>query len=179
MISTRQELKFFITQDTKANNIFGGTDYILKLLYGNVNACVLRYLKALRRYEYYYNIKSPLRFWWRYRHRSLGLRYNLAIPINVVGPGLYIPHIEGGVIVNCKSIGANCTINSGVVVGNKHDNSQIAIIGDNVELCVGSKIIGKIIIGSNVVVAPNAVVLNDVPKNCVVGGIPAKILKMI
>ena len=150
---------------------------MLKLVYGNVNACVFRYLKSLRKYEYYNNINSPLKLWWRFRHRRLGLRYNLAIPINVVGSGLYIPHIEGGVIVNCKSIGKNCIINSGVVIGSKHDNSQIATIGDSVELCVGAKVIGDISVGSNVLVAPNAVVIKHVPSNCIVGGIPAKILK--
>ena len=142
-----------------------------------MNACVVRYLKSLRKYEYYNNINSFLKFWWRYRHRRLGLKYNLAIPINVVAPGLYLPHIEGGVIVNCKSIGQNCTINSGVVIGNKGDNSNIPTIGSNVQLCVGSKVIGAITIGNNVIVAPNAVVVKDVPDNCIVGGVTAKILK--
>ena len=34
-------------------------------------------------------------------------------------------------------------------------------------------------IGDNVTIAPNAVVINDVPSNCIVGGIPAKIIKYI
>ena len=178
MIKTKEELKFYLNEDAKANGIRQGISYIVKLLYGNVNACVYRYLKTLRKYEYYNNIGSILRFWYRFYNRRLGLKYNLAIPINVVGYGLYIPHLEGGVIVNCKSIGNNCKINSGVVVGIKHNNSQIAEIGDNVELAVGSKVIGKIKIGNNVVVAPNAVVVKDVPDNAIVGGVPAKIIKM-
>ena len=93
------------------------------------------------------------------------------------GYGLYIPHLEGGVIINCKSIGNNCRINSGVVVGNKQDNSQIPIIGNECHLSVGCKVIGNIKLGNNVIVAPNAVVIKDVPDNCIVGGIPAKILK--
>lgn len=66
-----------------------------------------------------------------------------------------------------------------MVVGSKHDNSQIAVIGDNVELAVGSKVIGKIRIGNNVVVAPNAVVVKDVPDNAIVGGVPAKIIRIV
>ena len=163
MIDTRENLKFYIHSDFKANGIINKYDYYLKLIYGNVNACVIRYLISLRKYEFYSNINSPLKFYWRYRNRQLGLKYNLAIPINVVGPGLYIPHIEGGVIINCKKIGANCKINSGVVVGSKHNNSMIAEIGDNVEICVGSKVIGAITIGDNAIIAPNAVVINDVP----------------
>lgn len=178
MIKTKQDLRYFLQEDAKANGIRPGISYITKLIYGNVHACAYRYLKSLRKYEYYQNTGSPLRFWWRFYNRRLGLKYNLAIPINVVGYGLYLPHLEGGVIVNCQSIGCNCKINSGVVVGSKNDNTQIAVIGDNVELAVGCKVIGKVNIGNNVIVAPNAVVVKDVPDNAVVGGVPAKIIKI-
>lgn len=177
MIKSKKELKFYIKEDAQANNIKTGWRYVLKLLYGNVNACVFRYLKSLRKYEYYSNIDSPLKYWYRFYNRRLGLKYNLSIPINKVGYGLYIPHIEGGCIINCKSIGNNCRINSGVVVGNKHTNSQVPTIGNNCQLSVGCKIIGEIKLGDNVIVAPNAVVIRDVPENSIVGGIPAKILK--
>lgn len=176
MIKTKEELIFYINEDVKANGIKQGFSYIVKLLQGNVHAGVYRYLKTLRKYEYYNNIGSVLRFWYRFYNRRLGLKYNLAIPINVVGYGLYIPHLEGG-IVNFKSIGNNCKINSGVVVGSKHNNSQIEEIVNNVELAVGCKVIGKIKIGNNVVVAPNAVVVNDVQDNTIVGGVPAKSIK--
>ncbi len=59
------------------------------------------------------------------------------------------------------------------------DNTQIAEIGDNVELAVGCKVIGRIIIGNNVIVAPNAVVVKDVPDNAIVGGVPATIIKIL
>lgn len=42
----------------------------------------------------------------------------------------------------------------------------------------GSKIMGGVKIDNNVTIAPNAVVVKDVPDNAVVGGIPAKILKI-
>lgn len=90
----------------------------------------------------------------------------------------YIFLIWRGIIINCKSMGCNCKVNAGVVVGSKHDNTQVAEIGDNVELAVGCKVIGKIKIGNNVLVAPNAVVVKDVPNNAIVGGVPAKIIKM-
>lgn len=79
--------------------------------------------------------------------------------------------------MNVEKIGNNCKINSGVVVGSKNTNDEIAIIGDNTTLTVGCKVIGKIKIGNNVVVAPNSVVIKDVPDNCVVSGIPAVIIK--
>lgn len=178
MIKTKSELNHYISKDAQANGVTPGLKYIFALFYGNVNACAYRYLKSLRKLEYYQNIGSILRYWYRFYNRRLGMKYNMAIPINVVGYGLYLPHLEGGIIVNCKSIGCNCKINSGVVIGSKHDNTQLARIGDNVELSVGCKVIGPIKIGNNVLVAPNAVVVKDVPDNAIVGGVPAKIIKM-
>ena len=52
----------------------------------------------------------------------------------------------------------------------------MAIIGNNVDMTIGSKIIGGVTIGNNVIVAPNSVVVKNVPDNAVVSGIPAKIL---
>ena len=177
MIRTKKDLELYIHEDASANNIhYPGLNYYIKLIYGNVNACVFRYLKSLRKLEFYTNINHPLQYWYRFYNRRLGLKYNLAIPINKVGYGLYIPHIEGGVIINCKKIGNNCRINSGVVVGSKHVNSQVPLIGDGVHFSVGCKVIGQIVIGNNVVIAPNAVVIKDVPDNSIVGGVPAKIL---
>lgn len=54
---------------------------------------------------------------------------------------------------------------------------MIATIGDNVKLSTGSMVIGKVTIGNNCVVAPNAVVTKSEPDNCIVGGVPAKIIK--
>lgn len=179
MIKTRKDLRRFISEDAKANGIDSGFDYYVKLLYGNVPALALRYLKSLRRYEYHINTNSPLRFWFRLINRRLGVRYHIAIAPNTVGYGLKLPHLELGVIVNCFEMGNHCTVNSGVVVGNKGPGlkDQIPTIGNDVNLCVGCKVIGKITIGNNVVIAPNAVVTKSVPDNCVVAGIPAKIIK--
>lgn len=153
MITTKSELNHYILEDAKANDIKIGFSYLMKLFYGNVHACAFRYLKSLRKYEYYHNTNNILRCWYRFYNRRLGLKYNLAIPINVVGYGLYLPHIEGGVI-NCKSVGNNCKINSGVVVGSKQDNTQIAEIGDNVELAVGCKVIEELKSGIMLLLLP-------------------------
>ena len=55
--------------------------------------------------------------------------------------------------------------------------SGVPTIGDNVFLGLGCKVFGGITIGNNVIVAPNAVVTKDVPDNCVVAGVPARIIK--
>lgn len=74
-------------------------------------------------------------------------------------------------------MGNYCAINCGVLVGNKHSRYEIPVIGDNVDLTAGCKVIGRVNIGNNVIVAPNSVVVKDVPDNAIVTGIPAKILK--
>ena len=96
MISSRSQLKFYLAQDSRANHIDSYLKYIIKLFYGNVNACVFRYLKSLRKYEYYSNVNSVLKYFYKFYNRKLGLKYHLAMPINAIGYGLYIPHIEGG-----------------------------------------------------------------------------------
>ena len=85
----------------------------------------------------------------------------------------------GGIVANCESIGNYCAINCGVLIGNKHTNDEKPKIGNNVDITTGSKLIGKITIGDNVIIAPNSVVVKDVPDNTIVSGIPAKMLKNI
>lgn len=65
----------------------------------------------------------------------------------------------------------------GVVIGKKlSHNTGGAIIGNNVSFGVGSKVIGEVNIGSNVIIGANAVVTKDVPDNCIVAGIPARVI---
>ncbi len=181
MINSRKELRRFIAEDARANGLKNDFTYYIRLLYGNVPAMSFRYLKSLRKYEYYLNIHSALRYWYRFKNRRIGAKYHIAITPNTVGYGLKLPHLELGVIINCSSMGKYCIVNSGVVLGNKGPgmNDQTPIVGDNVNFCVGSKAIGKVQIGNNVLIAPNAVVTKDVPDNSVVAGIPGKIIKTI
>lgn len=98
-----------------------------------------------------------------------------------IGPGLFFPHTVGTVL-GAARIGKNCTIYQGVTVGAKnidfvYNEKNRPIIGDNVLIAAGAKILGGITIGNNVIIAANSVVLDSVPDNCIIGGIPAKIIK--
>ena len=100
---------------------------------------------------------------------------NLCIWCNEIGSGLFIQHGVSTVIA-AKSVGDNCWINQQVTIGhNGIGNSPI--IGNNVVIRAGAKVIGNIKIGDNVVVGANAVVVKDIPPNCVVVGVPAYIIK--
>lgn len=63
-------------------------------------------------------------------------------------------------------------------MGRKHSvkNDGFPILGENVLVGAGAKLLGPIKIGNNVIIGANAVVINDVPDNCMVVGIPAKII---
>ena len=72
---------------------------------------------------------------------------------------------------------SNCSVTKGVVIGNRAGQDNLATIGDNCYFTLGCKVIGRVTIGNNVIVAQNAVVTKDVGSNTLVGGIPAKPIK--
>ena len=93
-----------------------------------------------------------------------------------IGYGLRLPH-KGGIIIHPGAkIGNYCEIMQGVTIGNNIMKSRddVAVIGDEVLLCAGAKIIGKVRIGNTVIVGANAVVTHDVEDHRIVGGVPAK-----
>lgn len=56
------------------------------------------------------------------------------------------------------------------------NRSGYPIIGSNVFIGCGAKVLGNVCIGNNVIIGANAVVTKDIPDNAVVGGVPARII---
>lgn len=95
-----------------------------------------------------------------------------------LGGGTKLAYGGLAVIVHARSrIGKNCIIGSCVTIGGKSGWYEVPVIGDNVDIATGAKILGPIRVGNNVIIGANAVVTKDVPDNCIVAGIPAKIIK--
>ena len=127
----------------------------------------------------------PLYFICRVALRHYSVKYGFQIPWQTnIGPGLFIGHY-GSIIVNPNStIGTNCNISVGVLLGLSHkiDESgkslgfQYPTIGDRVSLGNNAKIIGGVNIGNDAVVGVNSVVTKDLPCSAVAVGIPAKII---
>jgi serine O-acetyltransferase len=92
-----------------------------------------------------------------------------------IGPGLFIQH-GFATIICAKSIGTNCWINQQVTIGFSNA-SDCPVIGNNVSITAGAKVIGNVTIGDNSVVGANAVVVKDVPPSCTVVGVPAQIVR--
>jgi serine O-acetyltransferase len=90
-------------------------------------------------------------------------------PAAQIGPG-FVVHNLYGVIVGGTKIGKNCTVFSGTKIG-----YQVKRIGDDVSIGLGAVIVENVTIGNNVRVAPNSVVITDVPDNTTIMGVPARI----
>ncbi len=74
-------------------------------------------------------------------------------------------------------IGENVRIDQHVTIGIRWDEDAAPIIGNNVRIGAGAKVLGKIRIGDNARIGANAVVLTDVPDNATAVGVPARIIK--
>jgi serine O-acetyltransferase len=97
------------------------------------------------------------------------------IPASVeIGPGLYIPHPVGTVVM-AERIGARCTLVSCVTVGMRHEPS-FPTLGDDVYVGAGARILGDVTVGDGARIGANAVVLHDVPPQAAAVGVPARIL---
>ena len=100
---------------------------------------------------------------------------SLYIRTKGIGGGLLIQHGFAS-IIQAEHIGENFKVFQQVTIG--YNGDERPWIGDNVEICCGAKVIGGVRVGNNVVVGAQALVIKDVPDNSVVGGVPAKILKI-
>ena len=127
---------------------------------------------------------------WFWRHRlfliargiSQFSRFLTGIEIHpgaIIGNGFFIDHGMGVVIGETAEVGENVTLYHGVTLGgvSTEKGKRHPTIHDNVVVGAGAKILGAIDIGTSSRVGANAVVVNPVPENSVVVGVPGQIVK--
>ena len=97
-----------------------------------------------------------------------------------IGKGLFIDHGSGVIIGETTEIGNNVTLYQGVTLGGtgKEQGKRHPTLRDNVMVSAGAKILGSFTIGENSKIGAGSVVLEEVPPNCTVVGVPGRVVKM-
>lgn len=136
----------------------------------------VRYIKAFRRVQSCEN--KILKKFYHLSLQRLSNKTHIQIPYQTrIGRGFYIGH-TGRIIINEDAVlGENVNIATGVTIGQSNRGSKKGspAIGNRVWIGTNAVIVGRITIGNNVLIAPNAFVNMDVPDNSVVIGNPAVI----
>lgn len=179
MIKNKQDLRNYIAQDEKR---FGyRKPNIYDWVVNNENYYIWHFIHELRYVEYYKNIGNKFLYALHFfRFKRLSWKLHFTMYPGTIGPGLMIFHVGSFIHVGRNvQIGENCTILPGVVFGNKTQEckNQPITVGDNCYFGLDSKIFGPVRIGNNVTIGANSVVTKNIEDNCVVGGVPAKVIK--
>lgn len=96
-----------------------------------------------------------------------------------IGENFFIDHGNGVIIGETAIVGNNVTLYQGVTLGGtgKEHGKRHPTVGDNVMISAGAKVLGSFTIGENSKIGAGSVVLEEVPPNCTVVGVPGRIVK--
>ncbi len=138
-------------------------------------------ISSIRAYQRYRDrpgaLATILRKMARLKHRFWSIVTATDIhPAATLGEGLRLPHPTGVVIHSDVVIGPDCLIMQQVTIGQTAD-PRVPVIGANVYIGAGAKILGPIKIGDGVRIGANAVVLNNLPAHSTAVGIPARVVR--
>lgn len=119
-----------------------------------------------------------------YRARKISQRAARKTGIEIhpgaqIGKGFFIDHGHGVVIGETTIIGDNVTLYQGVTLGGtgKEQGKRHPTLEDGVMVSVGAKVLGSFTIGANSKIGAGSVVLQEVPPNSTVVGIPGRVVK--
>lgn len=172
MITNRKELKEYLLADKRQLGIKN------RVIPRPFTDEIWKYEIVLRKYEYWYNkqgglIAKIICCFYKILHHRNSIKLGIGIGVNCCEKGLSIAHI-GTIQINGKAVvGENLRIQEGVTIG--AGKNGFPIIGNNVYLGTGCKIIGGIRIADNCAIGANAVVVKDIMQpGITVAGVPAK-----
>jgi len=121
-------------------------------------------------------LRAPLSILYRFLYRRARNLYGIELPYSAqIGQGVVFEHQHGIVIHGNAVIGNNCTIRQGVTIGNRYMDrpTEAPVIGNNVNIGAGAKLLGKITIGDNANIGANAVVIHDLDQDGLFVGFPS------
>ena len=119
-------------------------------------------------------------FWARYISQRGVRKTGIEIhPGAQIGKGFFIDHGNGVIIGETTIIGDNVTLYQGVTLGGtgKETGKRHPTLRDNVMVSAGAKILGSFTIGENSKIGAGSVVLEEVPPNCTVVGVPGRVVR--
>lgn len=181
MIKTKQDLKEYMAADNSWYTPQNWKWRIIDAFTSTPYYVLKKYLKYLRKFEYYFNNSKGSRFntymgyWFERRKNRLGEKLGIEIGPNCFGKGLQIWHY-GSIVVNPEvRAGENCTLHGGNCIGNNGMDKAAPVLGDNVDIGFGAVIIGDITIASGTKIGANAVVNKSITEEGgTYVGVPAK-----
>lgn len=159
----RHKAHVYELQPTRANllRMLVNDGSAAQILYRAMRFCQTHHLRPLA--AFFYRLNACL------THATIGRNADLA-------PGFVIVHSVGVVINTNVRAGRNLVVNHNVTLG--AERNKTPVLGDNVYIGAGAKVIGGVRIGSDVRIGANAVVIKDVPDGATVVGIPAQIVRI-
>ena len=119
-------------------------------------------------------------FWARWISQKAARKTGIEIhPGARIGKNFFIDHGNGVIIGETAIVGNNVTLYQGVTLGGtgKEHGKRHPTIGDNVMISAGAKILGSFTVGDNSKIGAGSVVLEEVPPNCTVVGVPGRVVK--
>lgn len=107
--------------------------------------------------------------------------YNTVVPYTTeIGKESKFAYEGIGCVIHSRSkIGDRVIIGQNTTIGRALDPNEYPIIGNDVYISAGVRILGNVHVGNNVIIGANAVVTKDVEDNCIVAGVPAKVLRKV
>lgn len=182
MIITKSQLKKILYNEKKfylTSYCTSKKDVLVRKITQDPLVTIYKYVNFLRKSEYHYNNNNNVLYaYYRFRKNKLGARLGIEMWENSFDENLMIYH-AGNIVVNRGAIiGKNCKLHGDNCIGNNGKDSGAPIIGNNVDIGVGAKILGKVKIADNVKIGAGAIVVTDfLEQGSVVVGIPAKKIK--
>lgn len=183
MVSTKEQLISCLIKEKEfymPESSFGRK--MRNILLGGPNIERWKYIKTLRKLEYYYNNRNKnlifaiMNLFYARRFNRLGFKLGIELDRGIFDEGLKIYHASGIVVNGDAKVGKNCMLHGANVIGNMGNDLKVPVIGDNVRLGAGAKVLGDVYIADDVQIGAGAVVLHSCyEKGALLVGVPAKI----
>ncbi len=150
-------------------------------IHSNMEVFLYPSFKVMIRYRMAHKLyKKGHYFWARWISQRAVRKTGIEIhPGATIGEGLFIDHGNGVIIGETAIIGNNCTLYQGVTLGGtgKEHGKRHPTLGDNVMVSAGAKVLGSFKIGDNSKIGAGSVVLEEVPPNSTVVGVPGRVVR--